>query len=125
MATAVLSITAKQKKKEAEKNKKDGGEAKEEKMDVDDDKKEKKKDGKKSNFIFKYTRGNKNTDMMVQISFDWKMSFAFQKVKRKRKPLLITRQMLKRQTKTKKTPRMVKKRRRPRQRLKSLTTPLV
>ena len=121
MATAVLSITAKQKKKEAEKNKKDGGEAKEEKMDVDDDKKEKKKDGKKSNSIFKYTRGNK----MVGISFDWKMSFAFQKVKRKRKPLLITRQMLKRQTKTKKTPRMVKKRRRPRQRLKSLTTPLV
>ena len=50
MATAVLSITAKQKKKEAEKNKKDGGEAKEEKMDVDDDKKEKKKDGKKSNY---------------------------------------------------------------------------
>merc|ERR1712051_352347 len=44
VATAVLSITAKQKKKEAEKNKKDGGEAKEEKMDVDDDKKEKKKD---------------------------------------------------------------------------------
>merc|ERR1712083_256847 len=44
VATAVLSITAKQKTKEAEKNKKDGGEAKEEKMDVDDDKKEKKKD---------------------------------------------------------------------------------
>merc|ERR1711936_1152763 len=44
VATAVLSITAKQKKKEAEKNKKDGGEAKEEKMDVDDDKKDKKKD---------------------------------------------------------------------------------
>merc|ERR1712183_946744 len=44
VATAVLSITAKQKKKEAEKNKKDGGEVKEEKMDVDDDKKEKKKD---------------------------------------------------------------------------------
>merc|ERR1739844_267005 len=44
VATAVSSITAKQKKKEAEKNKKDGGEAKEEKMDVDDDKKDKKKD---------------------------------------------------------------------------------
>ena len=53
VATAVLSITAKQKKKEAEKNKKDGGEAKEEKMDVDDDKKDKKKDGKNSNHIFK------------------------------------------------------------------------
>merc|ERR1711936_1555008 len=44
VATAVLSITAKQKKKEAEKNKKEGGEAKEEKMDVEDDKKDKKKD---------------------------------------------------------------------------------
>ena len=59
MATAVLSITAKQKKKEAEKNKKDGGEAKEEKMDVDDDKKEKKKDGKISNHIQRKTRGIK------------------------------------------------------------------
>ena len=75
MATAVLSITAKQKKKEAEKNKKDGGEVKEEKMDVDDDKKEKKKDGKLSNYIFKYTGGMKTYDMMVEISFDWKMLF--------------------------------------------------
>ena len=66
MATAVLSITAKQKKKEAEKNKKDGGEAKEEKMDVDDDKKEKKKDGKKSNYIFKYTKENYT---ILKISF--------------------------------------------------------
>merc|ERR1719259_1226795 len=41
VATAVLSITAKQKKKDAEKNKKDGGaSAKEEKMEVDDDKKD-------------------------------------------------------------------------------------
>merc|ERR1712242_392708 len=38
VATAVLSITAKQKKKDAEKNKKEGGAStKEEKMDVDDD----------------------------------------------------------------------------------------
>merc|ERR1712115_422743 len=45
VATAVLSITAKQKKKDAEKNKKDvGASAKEEKMDVDDDKKDKKKE---------------------------------------------------------------------------------
>merc|ERR1719471_2779764 len=45
VATAVLSITAKQKKKDAEKNKKDGGaSAKEEKMEVDDDKKDKKKE---------------------------------------------------------------------------------
>merc|ERR1711963_623159 len=45
VATAVLSITAKQKKKDAEKNKKDGGAtAKDEKMDVDDDKKDKKKE---------------------------------------------------------------------------------
>ena len=74
MATAVLSITAKQKKKEAEKNKKDGGEVKEEKMDVDDDKKEKKKDGKKLSYIFEYMRGN-NADMMVEISFNRKMLF--------------------------------------------------
>merc|ERR1712209_383414 len=40
VATAVLSITAKQKKKNAEKNKKDG----EEKMDVDTEKKEDKKE---------------------------------------------------------------------------------
>ena len=73
MATAVLSITAKQKKKEAEKNKKDGGEAKEEKMDVDDDKKEKKKDGKKLSYIFEYMRGNK--DMMVEISFNRQILF--------------------------------------------------
>ena len=70
MATAVLSITAKQKKKEAEKNKKDGGEAKEEKMDVDDDKKEKKKDGKKSNYIFKYTKENLHTDRILSILFN-------------------------------------------------------
>ena len=44
--TAVLSITAKHKKKEAAKGKTDVGAAiKEEKMDVDDDKKDKKKDG--------------------------------------------------------------------------------
>ena len=70
MATAVLSITAKQKKKEAEKNKKEGGEAKEEKMDVDDDKKEKKKDGKISNLIHAKTRGI-NTDRILKISFNF------------------------------------------------------
>merc|ERR1711902_385995 len=43
VATAVLSITAKQKKKNAEKGKKDG----EEKMDVDTEKKEDKKEKKK------------------------------------------------------------------------------
>ena len=82
MATAVLSITAKQKKKEAEKNKKDGGEAKEEKMDVDDDKKEKKKDGKKSNYIFKYISGN-NTDMIVEISVIGKCYLYFRRRKEK------------------------------------------
>merc|ERR1712013_921963 len=44
VATAVLSITAKQKKKNAEKGKKDG----EEKMDVDTEKKEDKKEKKEA-----------------------------------------------------------------------------
>merc|ERR1712080_649903 len=48
VATAVLSITAKQKKKNAEKGKKDG----EEKMDVDTEKKEDKKEKKEAEPLF-------------------------------------------------------------------------
>ena len=68
VATAVLSITAKQKKKDAEKNKKDGGaSAKEEKMEVDDDKKDKKKEG---NWNYPFMNTYDYVNMMLGIDLD-------------------------------------------------------